>query len=136
MIYAKRLQAVSVHLKGLLRTFYLFKNNREGQLRRNHTQTPDHPFQAFWSDQGKGFLPVRVSHCKEQARKAADMISVIVSEADHIDRLEAPPFFFYRDLCSLTAVDEQAAPVETGHQRGQITVRKRHHPAASKQTYI
>src|SRR5699024_3730658 len=101
----------TVHFKCLLRSLDLFINNLKWELRRDHPETAHHPFQSFGSDQRQGFRPVRISHCKEQPRKATDMISVIVGEADHIDRLETPSLFFYRNLGSLTAVDQQAAAV-------------------------
>ena len=136
MIYPECLQAVAIQLKCLLRALDFFIYNRKRQLRSNYPQTAYHPFQSLWTDHSQRLPPIRVPHCKQKAGKAADMVAMIMSKADHVNRLKTPSFFFHRNLGSFPAVNKQAAAVKPGQQSRQIAVRQRHHPPASQQTNI
>ena len=57
-------------------------------------------------------------------------------DTDHINWMETPSLLPDTHLCSLTAVDQQAASIVSRHQRSQCPVWKRHHTASSKQTYV
>ena len=136
MIYTESFQSVSVYLECLFSAFYLLKNDRKRKLGRNHSKAAHHPLKSFWSDQCKRLCTVCISHRKEQSRKTAYMISVIMCKTNHINRFKTPSFFFNRNLRSFSAVYKHTTSIKPRHKRRQITIRKRHHPAASQQTYI
>ena len=127
MIHFKSCKPVAVHLEHLFRFCDLNKLNLERKLRRDHPESVHHPFQAFGADQSERLCSVCVSHCQEKSRQTADMIPVIMSKTDHVDRLKAPPFFLNGNLSAFSAVNEQTASIIPGHQGCQPPPRERHH---------
>ena len=132
MLHAEGCDFVAVHLDHFLRRCHLVKYNRERQLRADDAQRIDDALQAFWADHGQRFSPVSVSHRQEKSWKAADVVCVVMGEADGINRLKGPAFFLDGNLGSLAAVDQKAASVVSGHQGGQASAWQRHHTACSQ----
>ena len=65
VIYTKRLQAVTIHLERLFRTFDLLIYNLKWQFRRKDAQRAYNPLSTFRSNQGKWFLPICIAHSKQ-----------------------------------------------------------------------
>ena len=134
MVYTKCLQTISIHFKALFCSFNFFVNDRKRQLRCDDPQAAHYPLKSLRPYQRQRFFTVCISHGKKQSRKSTDMIPMIMSKADHINRFETPSFFFNCNLCSLSTVDQQTAPIVTGHKCSQPTLRERHHTTTAKQT--
>ena len=134
MIHSESRNTISIQFQNLLRLCNLYKSNFKRQFRCDDSKGIYNPFQSFRSYQCKWLCPVRISHSKKQSRKSTDMISMIMSKADHIDWFKTPASFFNCNLRTFSAVDQQTAAVISCHQRSQPSSRKGHHPSTSKQT--
>ena len=108
VIDAKCPQPVTVHDKFLLRLLDLHTFHLKWKLRSDHTQGVHHPGQPSRADDRQRLGALGIAHREQKPREPADMVTVKMSNADHIDRLETPAFFTKSDLCSLAAVDQQA----------------------------
>ena len=108
MVHLERTQAVTVQSELLHRFFDLDIADLKRKLRSDHPEGIHHPGKSLRTDHRERLCPLRVAHRKQKSRKPPDMIPVKMSEADHIDGLEAPALLPERDLGSFAAVDQQA----------------------------
>ena len=131
MIHFESRDSIAIQFDNLFRLGNFYKFDFKRKLRCNYTQCIYHSFQPFRANQCKRFCSVCISHCKEKSRKSTDMIPMIMSKADHINRLEAPSFFFNCYLSALTTVNEQTAPIVSRHKCSQPSSRQRHHSSGS-----
>ena len=136
MIDPVRLYAKILKRKRLLRLGNLHAVDLKGQLRRNHPQGINHSGQSLRPDHEKGICTLRIAHGEQHARKAADMIRMKMSEADHIDGFRAPALLLHGDLRALSAVNQYACTVIPRHQRGKPSVGQGHHPPRPQQADI
>ena len=115
VVYAECVHHIGTRLKFFSRLREFFKHKWERKFRRNGAQGTNDTFQTFRSHQKYRLRALRVSHGQEKPRKSADMVGMVVGEADHVHRLRAPSLFFQCDLGSLAAVDQQIAAIAARH---------------------
>ena len=130
------LEAITIQREFLLIPLYFHILNFKWQFRCYDSQCIHNPGQPFRSDQCQRLRPLCVSHRQKETGKSADVIPMEMSEADDINRLEAPSLLAQRNLGSFPAVNQKTASVISHHQTCQMAVRQRHHSAAAEQTDI
>ena len=136
MIDPKGLNPVSKEVK-LLRPVLDFNHaNLKGQLLGNGPKSSHHANQAPGADQSHRIGAIGVTHGEQKARKAGNVIGMIVGKADDIDRIRGNPSLLHGDLCSLSAVNEQAVPVESCDQRCQPAPGQGHGSSRPQETDV
>ena len=132
MIHPEGCDVISANIYRLHRLPQFDITDGKREFRRDYPQRGNYSLQPPGTDQCQRLRPVRVPHGQKQTRQSADMISVIMRKADHIDGFKHPSLFFYGNLRAFPAVDQKTAAVIPRHQRSQPPTRKRHHAAASQ----
>ena len=136
MIHSESPNLKTFKRKSLLLLRNLTILNLKGKLRRNGPQRIHHSDQSPGSDQLQRFLPLRISHGEKHSRQSADMIGMVMSKADNVNRVGTPPPFPECNLSPLPAIYQYTFSIVPEHKRGEPPIRQRHHSSRSQQTYI
>lgn len=97
---------------GCVSSIQLISNGSSGAIVRSAVTTRVSPL----GDDRKRFCSLRISHRQKKPRKTADMIRVKMCHAENIDRFKAKSRLFDCNLGSLTAIDQQTAPIISEHK--------------------
>ena len=116
VLYTERMNVISLDRKRFFRLCQFYTIDLKRKFRCNCPQCRHDTCESFGPDDRKRFCSLRISHRQKKPRKTADMIRVKMCHAENIDRFKAKSRLFDCNLGSLTAIDQQTAPIISEHK--------------------